>query len=78
MVARAVVWRAGLVECADRRGRGAVRGPARGGHPAAGLTPAAVGDSSRVVYLHDDVVLANGDASARESLSPGRVNLVWR
>jgi hypothetical protein len=29
--------------------------------PAAGLTPAAVADSSRVIYLHDEVVLANGD-----------------
>jgi preprotein translocase subunit SecD len=29
--------------------------------PAAGLTAAAVGDSSRVIYLHDEVVLANGD-----------------
>jgi hypothetical protein len=29
--------------------------------PAAGLTPIAVADSSRVIYLHDPVVLANGD-----------------
>ena len=29
--------------------------------PAAGLTAATVADSSRVIYLHDQVVLANGD-----------------
>jgi preprotein translocase subunit SecD len=39
--------------------------------PAAGLTPAEVGSSSRVIYLHDEAVLANGDVVGAQVVESG-------
>jgi hypothetical protein len=39
--------------------------------PAAGLTAAVVGDSSRVIYLHDEVVLGNGDIARARAMDAG-------
>jgi preprotein translocase subunit SecD len=39
--------------------------------PASGLTPAAVGDASRVIYLHDEVVLGNGDIARARAMDAG-------